>query len=514
MPGRRLNVLEIREVVRRIRLGDKDRRIARELGLSRNTVAKYRTWAEREGYLEAQDLPGPGVLDQQLRQVESAVSPPGPESKAEPFREYIERQLDAGVEVKALLALLRERGFSGSYSSLRRFIEKHRFRGREVFVRVETSPGDEAQVDFGYAGLMLDEQTGRQVKTWVFVMTLGYSRHMYVELVQDQKIETWLALHVRAFEWFGAVPRRIVIDNLRSGIAKVMVYDAEAQRCYRELAEHYGFVISPCRPRTPRHKGKVESGVHYVRRNALAGRDFSSRGAANEHLRKWALEVAGTRIHGTTHEQPLARFEREQPELLPLPSTRFELVIWKQAKAHRDCHVVFESAYYSFPHRHVGKELWVRRAGDRVELYLEYERIASHDKARRKGEWKTMLDHYPPEKLPGLLPRVEVVKAEALAIGPETAEFVERLLGQRPMDRLRGAFAIVRLTKRYAAQRIERACARALAFDEIRCYTVKEILRKGLDSEFQSESRSQRSPLPKTSIFARPLAEIVGTVAV
>ncbi len=511
MPGRRMVVLEIREIVRRLRLGETERRIGRDLGVSRNTVAKYRQWAQEREFLRAQQLPTAAALEKELAEETPERAQCGPPSKAAEHREFIEKKLAEGVELKALHGLLVEqKKFTGSYSSLRRFAGRLRQTKPEVFVRVETPPGEEAQVDFGYAGKIFDEESGRVRRAWVFVMTLGYSRHQYAEVVFDQRVETWVALHIRAFEWFGAVPRRIVIDNLRSGISRAVVHDAEAQRSYRDLAEHYGFVISPCRPRTPRHKGKVESGVRYVKRNGLAGREFTSRSEANTHLRRWVLEVAGLRTHGTTQEQPLVRFEGEKEALLPLAATRYEVVIWKKARAHSDCHVVFEASYYSFPHRFVGKDLWVRGGRDRLELYFEYERIASHERARGRGEWRTKRDHYPPEKLEGLLPPVEVVRTEAKEIGPQTVEFIERLLGQRPMDRLRGARAIVQFKKRYPAERIERACARALAFDEIRFHTVKGILEKGLDLEFEEMSAyEQPGPLPKTAIFARPLQEIV-----
>lgn len=106
-------------------------------------------------------------------------------------------------------------------------------------------------MDFGYAGQLYDPTSERVRKAWVFVMTLGYSRHQYAELVFDQKVETWVELHVRALESFGGVVKRIVI--LKAGIVKAVVHDQEAQRSYRELAEHYGFLISPCRPHTPEH---------------------------------------------------------------------------------------------------------------------------------------------------------------------------------------------------------------------------------------------------------------------
>jgi hypothetical protein len=305
------------------------------------------------------------------------------------------------------------------------------------------------------------------------------------------------------------VVKRVVLDNLKAGIVQAVLHDAEAQRSYRELAEHYGFLISPCRPRTPRHKGKVESGVRYVKRNALAGRTFVDLEAANAHLERWVMDVAGHRDHGTTHEAPLARFAVEQPVLQPLPSQRYEVTVWKRAKLHPDCHVVFEGSYYSAPHRLVGQALWVRATPRRVELHHEHARVASHARAQRRGEWHTLRDHLPPEKLLGLLPQRVQLRAQAEAQGPATAELIDQLLGDRPLDRLRGAQAILRLGQRVGRSRLEAACCRALAFGEIRYHTVKTILAKGLDLEPLPAAALRPGPLPKTSVFARPASDFL-----
>jgi hypothetical protein len=332
-------------------------------------------------------------------------------------------------------------------------------------------------------------------------------------VVFDQKVETWVDLHVKAFEWFNSVPRRVVLDNLKSGIVKAVLHDAEAQRSYRELAEHYNFLISPCRPATPQHKGKVEQGgVHYVKRNALAGRDFADDREANAHLERWTMEVAGVRDHGTTREQPLVRFARERELLQPLPATRYEVTTWKRAKLHRDCHVVFEGAYYSAPHRLVGKTLWVKATSRRVELQHEHAGVATHDRASRRGEWKTHPDHLPPDKLAGLLPQPAQIRATALTVGPATTEFIDLLLGERPMDRLRGAQAIVKLRRRVGAARLEAACGRALFFGEVRYHTVKTILKKGLDLEPLPATSGTPTPLPKTAVFARPTSDFLPTL--
>jgi len=508
MAGRRKSVFDVRELIRMLRAGQGDRRIAGDMGLSRNTVAKYRRWASREGLLEAPELPMAVELEQMLAgflQGPTVVQ----ESTVETFREFVLEKTAAGVEMKSIWQMLRERGFEGSYSAVRRFLARHVPRTPEAFVRVETQAGEEAQVDFGYAGQFLDPALGRPRKSWVFVMTLSYSRHQYVRIVFDQRVETWIDLHVRAFEWFGGAPGRIVIDNLKAGIVRAVLHDPEVQRSYRELAEHYGFLIAPCRPGTPRHKGKVESGVRYVNRSALAGREFRDVEEANRHLERWAMEIAGTRDHGTTHEAPLARFERERSHLKPLPMQRYEVVVWKQAMVHPDCHIVFDYAYYSAPHRLIGQSLWIRATSSRVELYCHHERIATHPRATRKGEWSTLPDHLPPTKLQGLLVHPQLIRARARTIGPNTEEVIERLLGDRPLDRLRTAQAILRLGEREGAERLEAACRRSIAYDEIRYATIKGILKNGLDLEPLPATDLRPGPLPKTAIFARTVPEIV-----
>src|SRR5205807_324008 len=231
----------------------------------------------------------------------------------------------------------------------------------EAAVRIEVPPGSEGQVDFGYAGWMIDPMTGAERRAWVFVLVLSFSRHLYAELVFDQRVETWLLCHVHAFTAFGGAPARMVPDNLKAAIVRASFGgDALAQRAYRECAEHYGFLIDPTRPRTPEHKGKVEqSGVHYVTRHFLAGRDPEPIDELNRRLRTWTIESAGQRIHGTTKEKPGERFERtEQATLLPLPRRPYDPATWKQLRVYRDCYLSFEGSYYSVPHRFVGQQVW------------------------------------------------------------------------------------------------------------------------------------------------------------
>jgi transposase len=500
--------LDIREVIRRLQLGERDRRIARDLQISRKTVRKYHEWAASQGLLSG-PLPDPAELQAALAATLPVIRPPTMPSTVAPFRERIVALRKHGVECRAIHQILREEcGFAGAYQAVYRFVRRLEPRTPDAVVRVETPPGDEAQVDFGYAGLLHDPPSGTRRKAWAFVMTLSFSRHSYVEFVFDQEVGTWLRCHRHAFEWFGGVPRRVVVDNLKAAIVKAVRYDPIVQRAYRECAEHYGFLISPCRPRTPEHKGKVEQGgVHYVSRNFVAGRAFRDLSEANDRVLVWCVETAGRRIHGTTKEPPLARFDEiERAALLPVPPTPYALATWKKAKLHPDCHVVFDEAFYSAPHRLIGHRLWVRGADTSVQIFHEHQLVASHPRATRRGQRQTVADHLPPAKIAGLLATPASCVRRAADIGPATSELVGRLLGERPLDRLRTVLGILKLAHKFGPRRLEAACARALRYDDVAYGTIKRILDRGLDQV--AEPTPAAAPRePTRPLFARPVTD-------
>ena len=255
-----------------------------------------------------------GALQRLLTTTLPSALPPQQRSSLAPYREEIRTLREQGVEFAAIRARLEERhGHPVSYNAVRRLAAHLTPPARPVFVRVEVAPGSEAQVDFGYAGLAVDPASGQPRKSWVFVLVLSWSRHLYAEVVFDQRVETWLLCHEHAFVAWGGVPARIVPDNLKAAILRASFTEPVAQRAYRECADHYGFLIDPQPPRTPHLKGKVEQGgVHYVARNFLAGRDSETLLARNQALARWTVQTAGERIHGTTKQAPLARFRRRR----------------------------------------------------------------------------------------------------------------------------------------------------------------------------------------------------------
>lgn len=334
---------------------------------------------------------------------------------------------------------------------------------------------------------------------------------MYVEFVTDQTIATWLNCHRHALDYFGGVPCRIVIDNLKAGITRAVWDEPQLQMAYRECAEHYGFLVHPCRPRTPEHKGKVERGVDYVEGNFLGGRGQMNLSDANREVRAWCMGAAGNRIHGTTKERPLERFTRvEQSRLKGLPAEGYNLVIWSRNKLHRDCHLVFEGSYYSAPFRLLGQRLWICAGTRQVRIYNDkYELIATHERAAKPGERQTHRDHLPPEKLPGLERNRPALLEQAAKIGPATQKVAESLLADPALDQLHPVGRLLRLREKHTAARLEAACQRAIDYDDLSYKTVKQILLKNLEK--------QPAPipveLPPAHTFARPPAELVGALA-
>jgi transposase len=477
--------------------------------VDRRTVKRYREWAEKEGLLRG-ELPAVEQLQALLAEAMPEAEPPQNVSSVEPYRSVVEKLVREKVEVAAIHERLKERGFTGSYSAVYRFVRRIAPRQPEATVRVERPPGEEAQVDFGYAGWMIEPESGKKRRTWAFVMTLSWSRHQYVEFVFDQRVETWLRCHRNGFEFFGGVPQRVVVDNLKAAISRACQDDPAVQASYRECALHFGFLIGPCRVRTPQHKGKVEQGgVHYVKRNFLGGREATLITQANRDVMVWCQTTAGQRRHGTTKEQPLKRFEEvEQARLQPLPETPYDLAVWKELKLGRDCYVEFEGSYYSAPYRLIGQQLWVCGGLKQVRLFNQaYQLVATHERADKPGVRRTHLDHLPPEKVPGLTLTRDKAREEAVQVGPATTEVVQSLLADPVVERLPTVGRLLKLRTSYGDKRLEAACRRALAFDDPTYKTVKRILVKGLEDEPLPEATA---PSPARS-FVRPLNELLGS---
>ncbi len=510
--------MDVHALLRRVRTNEKDRAIARAMRISRNTVKKYRVWFEAENLLTG-PLPDLAELHQRLRATFGEANPPQNHSSIEAYRDEIKMLLDQGLLPRLIFQKLSARpDFTASESAVYRLC--HTIKAAqppEVFVRIETPPGEVAQVDFGEIRRLFDPLTQTVRRTYAFVMILAWSRHMFVEFVFDQTIKTWLLCHQHAFEFFGGVPKRVVLDNLKAAILQAYTrdHDPEVTRAYAECAEHYGFLIDPCLPKRPEHKGKVErGGVGYVQQSFVPLLEPQTPlPEANVRARQWVLGRAGLRTHGTTHEVPLTRFaQTEQKALLPLPRTAYDPAAWKQVKLHRDGHVVFDKAFYSAPCRFVGQTLWLRAGLREIRLFsADFELIATHSRATHPGQRLTHLDHVPPEKVRGLTASRESCLTHAEAIGPATSQVIIELLDSRPVDKVRTALRVLHLAETYTPPRLEAACTRGLAFGDVQLVTLKRILAERLD---ELVLPAALVPVPREAfVFVRPAEEFAEAVS-
>jgi transposase len=480
MANRRFEMFEYRQVIYRMRLGESDRAIAKAGLMGRKKAAELRVVAQAQGWLGDGPLPEDAQIAVQLaRKPHNFVEP----SLVLPYAEQVKTWWKQGIQGTTIhQALVRTHGFAGSYSSVRRFLSYLKDTHPQVTTILEFEPGEAAQVDFGAGPRIVDAFTGESIATWVFVMTLAWSRHQYAEIVTDQKVATWLGCHRRAFEFFGGVPAKTIIDNPKCAITRACFRDSEVQRSYGECAEGYGFIISPCPPRDPKKKGRVESGVKYIKRNFLPLRQFRSVADANRQLNAWVLGQAGNRIHGTTKQKPLSVFAQTERHMLrPLPDVAPELATWTKVKVHGNCHVQFEKTYYSAPFRLVRRALWLKATETSVKLFYNLEMVAIHARLHRPGARSTVDEHLPPEAIAYKMQDPQWCLRQAQAVGPCCKVLIETLFADRVLDNLRGAQGVVGMAKKYGKARLEAACKRALAFGNPKYRAVKIILEKGLD---------------------------------
>jgi hypothetical protein len=265
---------EYRQVIQRMRLGQSDRAIAKDGIVSRMKAKTIRALAVVSGWLSSErPLPENGEIAKVVSM--NKASQPKASSKVSAYSEQVEKWVRQGIDATVIhRALVEQYDFEGAYNCVQRFVQKIKANNSDVTIPLNFKTAEAAQVDFGFGPKILNPETGEMVKTWIFVMTLCWSRHQYAEVIYDQSIPTWLGCHRRAFEWFGGVPCKLIIDNPKCAITKACYHDPTVQRAYEECAEGFGFIISACPPRDPQKKGRVESGVKYVKNNFVPLRTF------------------------------------------------------------------------------------------------------------------------------------------------------------------------------------------------------------------------------------------------
>jgi transposase len=345
-------VIDVVEVLQHWHAGRPKSVVASSLGIDPKTVRKYVAAAVEAGLAPggpalsraewAELVRGwfPELVDAQARSLTFPV--------IEVHRERIKDMLATNTVSTVHQRLRDEHGLAVGISSFRRFVGSEfpdeSLRERVTVLRGDVDPGEEAQIDYGHLGSWLDPLTGRVRRVWAFVMVLACSRHMFVRPVLSLDSASWVAAHVAGFDFFGGAPRRLIPDNLATGVDRPDLYDPKINRAYGELAAHYGCLVDPARALKPKDKPRVERPMPYVRDSLWRGREWRDEADMQAGALRWCVEVAGRRHHRSLDgAEPLTVFAAvELDALIPLPVTVFELVRWSTPKVGVDCHLLTE----------------------------------------------------------------------------------------------------------------------------------------------------------------------------
>lgn len=434
----------------------------------------------------------------------SARGRPG---QCEPYGELIQAKLDQQLSAQRIWQDLRsEQSFAGSYDSVKRYVRRLGQRTPLPFRRMECGPGEEAQVDFG-SGAPIVLPDGKRRKTHVFRVVLSHSRKAYSEATFTQTTEDFLRCLENAFAHFGGVAKTLVIDNLKAAVAHPDWFDPELTPKVQAFCRHYGTAILPTKPYMPRHKGKVESSVKYVKNNALKAKTFGSLEEQNRCLADWERTVADTRIHGTTKRQVSWLFEQsERAALLPLPQERFPCFHEARRKVNRDGHVEVAKAYYSAPPEYLGREVWVRWDARLVRIFNHrFEQIALHTR-HEQGRFSTQPQHIAAEKISGLERGAEYLLNQVRIVGTFTRQWSEAVVRVRGIQATRVLQGLLSLAGKHSCEDLEKACETALSHGCWHLRAVRQLLGRQV---------AKQKPLPflEEHPIIRPLADYGAVVA-
>ena len=361
-------------------------------------------------------------------------------------------------------------------------------------MHLEHKPGETLQVDWAGNTLGIgDTDTGELISAYLFVAVLPYSGYTYAEAFLDMKQEAWIAAHVNAYRFFGGVTRILTPDNLKTGVIKNTKSETVINRTYREMAEHYGTAIIPARPRTPKDKAFVEGAVGVVSTwiiAALRNRQFFSLQELNEAVWEKLYEFNHKPFQKKTGSRASV-FEEEQPFLLPLPSSPFELAVWKVATVQYNYHISVDKQNYSVPYEYIKQKVDVRITTHTVEVFFQGNRIASHPRLHgRPGQYSTLETHMPPDHQQYLQWNADRFLRWAEQIGSNTTAVIRHFLSMYKVEQqgYKACMALLKLTDKYPPERLEAACHKALSFTPQPSYKIiQSILKTGQDKLLREE---------------------------
>lgn len=483
--GNYLKMADRQRIQALLELGWSYRRIQRETGVDRETVARY---SPRREPKSAKVSTGAGSKPARVST--------GPDSACKPYRGIIEAAVARGLTAQRIWQDLREDyHFSHQYASVKRFVRTIKHRRPEVAAVMEHPPGEEAQVDFFQGPPTLDPATGRWRRPWIFRMTLSCCRHSYEEPLWRQDKLSFIRAHENAFLDFGGIPHTVRLDNLKAGVARACLYDPDISELYAAFAQHWGFVPLPSRPRHPQEQGIAERGGGYVKDNALKGRRFDSLEELDNFLKRWNRTIARLRIHGTTRKQVYTHFlEMEKPALKPVPAERFDLFEVGTRSVHLDGYVEVARAFYSVPDRLLGENVRAYWDDRLVRIYHHGQCVGVYTRAPA-GTFNSLDEHRPAHKPARQQAYQAHLLTKAEHIGPRALDWARGAIEDRGVRAYRLLQGMISLTRKHPRERVDWACTIAL---EHRLFRYKPLRRL-------VEQAAARAPAPPALIQSHEL---------
>ena len=474
-----------REILRLKSQGYSERNIALAASCSRNTVSEVLQRAEDHG------LTWPLSANVTNADLKKILYPPVTDShKRLPDYNRVRKELMRNGVTKKLLwtEYVNECQLAGDeplmYSQFCYYIQQDEEK-RRATMHINRKPGERVEVDWaGDSAHFTDPATGEIVNAYVFVGVMPYSQYTYAEAFLDEKQAAWNTAHVHMFQFFGGVPKILVPDNTKTAIVHNKRWeDPQVNRSYHELAEHYGTAIIPARIRHPKDKPSAEGNVGHVSTwiiAALRDEQFFSLEELNKAIQEKLKAYNDRKFQKKEGSRSSLFREEELPRLAKLPATPYETAEWKQATVQYNYHISIGKMLYSVPYAYIGKKVDVRVTESMIEVFYKQDRIASHRRLKgRPGQYSTVPEHMPPDHQKYLEWDGDRFRKWAIKIGSNTKRTIDAILSSKAVEQqaYRACMALLKLEKRYSAESLESACAKALAFNPSPSYkSVRNIL--------------------------------------
>jgi transposase len=444
--------------------------IARELGLHPETVSK---WSRIPSYR----MP--------VR--------PKRASRLDPYKKQIVRLLENHpYSAQQIFQRAREAGYAGGLSILKDYVRVVRPPTQKSFLKLEFAAGECSQIDWGEYGSIAVGSTRRRLS--FFVMVACHSRQMYLEFTVSQTMEHFLACHERGFAALG-VPTKVMVDNLKSAVLRRLTGVAPVfNPRFLDFARHHGFAIVACNKNAGHEKGRVESGVGYVKKNFLNGMEFTDFSAVNPAAQVWLNEIANVRIHGETHRRPVDLFAAERPHLRAPNAKPYDLGRVLHARASPQFRVSFEANRYTVPTKYSGKRLTLKAYPDRLCIYDQDQLIARHPRSYDRRQDIRDDDHEKVLLEQRKSAREQRLLSQFLALSKQSGPYYEGLTARRFNARLH-ARKILALSEIYGVPATARAIEDALAFNAFSSEYIAHLL--------ESRARTKSEPVSPLSLTRR-----------